>query len=337
LKTNKEMAIDKPYHVLVTHSQLARPAIQKLEDIGAQLTMMDGEITEARLLDALARQAPQAILMRGNPPINATVLSHAPGLRVIAKHGAGVDSVDLEAATRQGVLVMVAGDANAPAVAEHTIAMILALGRDLPALDRRTHEGHWDRDIYKGREIAGRTLGLVGFGRIGRRVAATARCLGMSVVALVRHAATVDPDLARTVGSLDELLGQSDIVSLHVPLSDQTRGMMDKRALSLMRQGSLLINTSRGALVDEAALAEALHSGHLAGAAVDTLAHEPPQADSPLLQAPNLLITPHVAAMTTAAILRMGLGAADNIAAVLTGRQADPANIANPAVLERLK
>lgn len=331
---NEEPAIDKPYHVLVTHSQLARPAMQKLEGIGAQLTMMDGEVTEARLLEALARQVPQAILMRGNPPIGASVLSHAPGLRVIAKHGAGVDSVDLAAATRHGVLVMVAGDANAPAVAEHTIAMILALGRDLPMLDRRTHAGAWDRERYKGREIAGRTLGLVGFGRIGRRVAATARCLGMSVMALPRRAGTVDPALARQAGSLEELLGLSDIVSLHVSLTDETRGMIDKRALSMMRAGSLLVNTSRGALIDEAALVEALNSGHLAGAAVDTLASEPPQAGSPLLQAPNLLITPHIAAMTADSIVRMGVGAADNIVAILTGQQADPANIANPAVLE---
>ena len=329
----READINRKMSVLVTGAELVAVAIEKLEAFGASLTLMDGKVTEARLREAITQVQPDAILMRGNPPLGRAMLEFAPQLRVIAKHGAGVDSVDLTAATERGILVMVAGDANAPAVAEHTMAMILALGRDLVSLDRGVHNGVWARNDYKGREVAGRTLGLVGFGRVARRVASMAACFGLKVLALPRRAGTVDPALAREVGSLDDLLRQSDIVSLHTPLTDLTRNMIDAAALSLMRPGALLINTGRGALIDEAALADVLTSGRLAGAAVDTLVEEPPDADAPLLHAPNLLITPHIAAMTGASIARMGLGAAENIVAALTGTGIDPANVANPAVL----
>ena len=296
---------------------------------------MEGKITAERLVEEIIRQKPQAILMRGNPPFSLDVLEHAEGLRVIAKHGSGVDTVDLGAATARGIAVMVAGDANAPAVAEHTIALILSLGRDLVTLDRRVREGKWDRDGYKGREIAGRTIGIIGFGRVGRRVAAAASYLGLTVLVLTRHAEAVDPAIARVADDLQSLLCQSDIISLHVPLTEQTHGMIDRDALAMMQPGSLLINTSRGALVDETALAEALIGGHLAAAAVDTLSQEPPPADCPLLHAPNLLLTPHIAGMTADAIVRMGIGAAENIVSVLTGRSIISDNVVNPEVFER--
>jgi D-3-phosphoglycerate dehydrogenase len=254
------------------------------------------------------------------------VMDAAPDLRVIAKHGAGVDSVDLAAATSRGIEVMIAGDANAPAVAEHTIGLILALGKDIATLGARTAAGHWDRDTYAGREIAGRVLGLVGFGRIARRVAVTAAALGMKVIALPHHPGTVDPALAQEAASLGALLAQADIVSLHVPLTPATTGMIDAAALAAMKPGALLINTARGALVDEAALLAALASGHLGGAGLDTLAQEPPQPGHPLLSAPRVIVTPHIAASTGASLTRMGVVAARNIAAVLTGRPLDPGN-----------
>lgn len=318
------------FHVLVTGSQLVPAAVAMLEGIGASLTMMAGKVTEEQLFAAFRQSPPDAVLMRGNPPIGKVLLELAPNLKVIAKHGAGVDSVDLAAATASGIAVLVAGDANAPAVAEHTMALILAVGRDLVLLDSSVRKGEWARGAYQGREIAGRTLGIVGFGRIGRRVAGMAGCFGLTVVALPRRPGTVDPGLAREAASLDALLTESDIVSLHLPLTADTASLIDRRALGLMKSGALLVNTGRGGLVDEAALAEALTSGRLAGAALDTLAEEPPRPDSPLLHAPNLLVTPHVAAMTGAAIARMGIGAAQNIVDVLTGNGPARANLANP-------
>ncbi|WP_338830968.1 hydroxyacid dehydrogenase [Bradyrhizobium sp. 27S5] len=322
------------FRVLVTGDNLAPAAVKILSEIGADVVLMRDAVTPERLTHEMATAPTQAILMRGNPVFSSTVIASNPHLRVIAKHGAGVDSVDIDAATRQRVLVMVAGDANAPAVAEHTIALILALGRDVVSLNERTHSGAWDRATYRGREIRGRTLGLVGFGRIARHVARTAAALGMTVVALGRSKGRVDPALAREAADLTELLAVSDIVSLHAPLTDATRGMIDAARLNAMKSGAILINTARGALVDEDALCAALSSGHLAGAGLDTLAQEPPAKDRPILQAPNLIVTPHIAAQTGASITRTGVEAARNIAAVLTRGDIDRANVVNPAALD---
>ena len=316
--------------VLVTGAELVSAAVEKLSAIGASLTMMSGKVTEQRLIEELAQQPTQAILMRGNPPVTRAVLEAAPALRVIAKHGVGVDSVDVAAATEKGILVMVAGEANAPAVAEMTLAYILALGRDLETLSGRTKAGQWDRGSYHGNELRGRTLGVVGFGRTGRRVAQLARCLGLRVIVFTRSPQSVDPAVAETAMSLPALLAESDIVSLHCPLTAETRAMMGAEAFAAMKRGALFINTARGALVDETALAEALQNGQLSGAALDTLTEEPPAANHPLLSAPNLLITPHIAGQTRDAVKRMGVAAAENIVAVLTGAGLNPANVVNP-------
>jgi D-3-phosphoglycerate dehydrogenase / 2-oxoglutarate reductase len=319
--------------VLVTGANLAAPARQILEEIGAAVVMMPSGTGRDAILGALAEAPTQAILMRGNPPLDAAVMNAAPDLRVIAKHGAGVDSVDLAAAAQRGIRVMVAADANAPAVAEHTLALIFALGRDIVSLAARTRIGAWDREGYSGREISGRRLGLVGFGRIARLVAAKAHALGMEVTALPHRPGTVDAALAREATSLLALLADSDIVSLHVPLTRETEGMIGRAELAAMRQGALLVNTARGALIDEAALLEALTSGHLGGAALETLTQEPPLPDHPLLSAPRVIVTPHIASATGASLTRMGVVAAQNIAAVLKDRPFDPSNLVAGAPL----
>jgi D-3-phosphoglycerate dehydrogenase len=328
---------DGRFRVLVTSSELIPNAGEMLTRIGASIDTMAGKVTEARLIEALA-QPTQAIVMRGNPPITRAVLeAAAPHLQVMAKPGAGIDSVDLAAATEHGVPVMTAGHGNAPAVAEITLGFMVALGRDIIPLDRRTRGGNWHRDDYKSSELSGQTLGLVGFGRIGRRVAELARAFGMRVLVFTRTPAKVMPDLGEVAASLDALLHDADFVSLHCPLTEATRGLLSRHAIAAMRPGAFLINTGRGALVDEAALAEALASGHVAGAALDTLSEEPPAADNPLLSAPNLILTPHIAGLTTGAMRRTGIATAENIIAVLTGGKIERANVANPDVLERLK
>jgi D-3-phosphoglycerate dehydrogenase len=313
--------------VLVTGASLAAEARAILEGIGAAVVLMPSGTSRDAILRALAAAPTQAILMRGNPPIDAAVMDAAPELRVIAKHGAGVDSVDLAAATQRGIKVMVAADANAPAVAEHTLALIFALGRDIVTLAARTRAGAWDREGYSGREISGRRLGLVGFGRIARLVAAKARAVGMDVIALPHRPGGVDAALAREATSLDSLLADSDIVSLHVPLTRETQGMIGRRELALMRPGALLVNTARGALIDETALLEALVSGHLGGAALETLIQEPPPPDHPLLSTPRVIVTPHIASATGASLIRMGVVAAQNIVAVLKDEPFDPGNL----------
>jgi D-3-phosphoglycerate dehydrogenase len=324
------------FRVLVTSSEMIPRAAEMLAAIGASLETIAGKVTEARLIEALAKPT-QAIVMRGNPPISRAVLeAAAPHLRVIAKPGAGVDSVDLKAATEHGIPIMTAGYGNAPAVAEITISFMLALGRDIIRLDSRTRGGDWRRDDYNSSELSGRTLGLVGFGRIGRRVAELAKAFGMRVLVFTRTPAKVTPDLAEVAESFDALLREADYVSLHCPLDETTRGLLSREAIAAMRPGTFLINTGRGALVDETALAQALTSGHLAGAALDTLSQEPPPSDNPLLSAPNLILTPHIAGLTTGAVQRTGKTTAANIIAVLTGGEIDRNNVANPEVLERL-
>ena len=213
--------------VLVTGASLAAEARAILEGIGAAVVLMPSGTGRDAIVRALAEAPTQAILMRGNPPIDGAVMDAAPELRVIAKHGAGVDSVDLSAATQRGIKVMVAADANAPAVAEHTLALIFALGRDIVTLAARTRAGAWDREGYSGREISGRRLGLVGFGRIARLVAAKARAVGMDVIALPHRPGGVDAALAREASSLEFVPARdSDIVSLHVPLTRETQGMI---------------------------------------------------------------------------------------------------------------
>jgi D-3-phosphoglycerate dehydrogenase len=329
--------VDGKFRVLVTSSELIPNAAEMLTAIGASIDTMEGKVTEARLIEALT-QPTHAMLMRGNPPITRAVLeAAAPHLKVIAKPGAGVDSVDLRAATEHGIPIMTAGHGNAPAVAEITIGFMLALGRDIVRLDARTRGGDWRRDDYNSSELSGQTLGIIGFGRIGRRVAELARAFGMRVVVYTRTPAKVTPDLGEVAESLERLLQEADYVSLHCPLNEATRGITSRAAIAAMRPGAFLINTGRGALIDEAALAEALASGHIAGAALDTLSEEPPPSDNPLLAAPNLILTPHIAGLSTGAVQRTGATTAENIIAVLTGGDIDRKNVANPDVLERLK
>ena len=314
--------------VLVTHAKLAPEGQAVLAQAGLGVVYMTSGAGDPAAITAMLQQAPtHAILMRGNPKIDGAVMDAARALKVIAKHGAGVDSVDAAAAAARGIKVMVAGDANSLPVAEHTIGLILALGRDIVSLGARTRAGYWDRDKYIAREISGRVLGLVGFGRIAKLVAKMAPALGMTVIALPHRPGTVDPALAQEVGSLGELLQAADIVSLHVRLTPATRGMIDAAALAAMKPGALLINTARGEVVDEAALLAALQSGHLGGAGLDNLSVEPPPADHPLLHAEKVIVTPHIGAQSGAALIRMGTIAARNIVAVLSGQPVDPGNL----------
>jgi D-3-phosphoglycerate dehydrogenase len=323
------------YRVLVTASRIAASAIKLLEDFGATLEFLPDALTEDMLVAAASKAPLDAILMRNNPPIGARLFAAAPDLRVIGKHGAGYDSVDLNAATAAGVPVLIATGANAYSVAELTITLICALGRDVVRLDARVKAGEWDKWHYSGRELRGRSLGLVGFGAIARHTAKLATGLGLDVQAYSRRIEAIDPALARPVASLDELYGTSDILSLHCPLVPETRGMINAETLKRLKPGALLINTARGGLIDEGAVTAALIDGTLTGAALETFAKEPPDPANPLFQAPNLIVTPHIGAHTGAAEEVMGLMAAENIIRVLSGGVPEAANLVNPAVMRK--
>ncbi|MGH9243753.1 MAG: phosphoglycerate dehydrogenase [Acidimicrobiales bacterium] len=240
-------------------------------------------------------------LIVGVDPVTPRVLDTGP-LRTVVKYGSGTDNIDLAAAARRGVRVVATPGANARSVAELTIGLVLALARHVVAHDRSVRRGSWERRT--GIELAGRRLGIVGYGAVGREVGAIARALGMTVI--VHDPYVEETDVALV--DLDKLLEQADVVSLHVPLTEETRHLIGPRQLARMRRGALLLNTCRGAVVDEDALAAALRDGQLGGAAVDTFEHEPP-GDSPLLEIDTFVASPHVGAATVDAVRRTGLAA----------------------------
>jgi D-3-phosphoglycerate dehydrogenase len=327
---NREQCVNRPT-VLVTASTVSDLAQDLLRAGGADIAFMPGPTDEAALIDALQRTGAAAVLLRGSPPLTERVMAAAPGLKIIAKHGAGVDSVDIPAATRHGIAVMVAGGANAGAVAEHALALMLALTRELSRFDRETRAGRW-RDLNEfTRDFSERTVGIVGYGQIGERTARLAQACGAKVVVHTRSAVAL-PEGMTAEPDFDRLLGGVDILSLHCPLTEKTRGLLGPAQFARMKPGTLLVNTARGQMVDEAALVAALQSGRLAGAALDTFAVEPPDPGNPLFALPNVIVTPHIAAATTDAMVRMGTIAANNIIRWLEGAVYDQRNLLNPGV-----
>ncbi|GAA5136213.1 hydroxyacid dehydrogenase [Pseudonocardia adelaidensis] len=265
-----------------------------------------------------------AVLLR-SARMDRARIEAAPRLRIIARHGAGYDTVDLAAARERGVAVTVTADANAVSVAEHAFALVLAVVRRVATADAAVRAGRWDeaRRAAVGLELDGKVLGLVGFGKIGRRVARMAAAFDMTVLATDPAAdAGAARELDVRLVPLPELLAASDVVSLHVPLLPATCGLIDARALAGVRPGAVLVNTSRGGLVDEAALADALDRGLLSGAGLDVFDEEPLAAGSPLLRA-DVTLTPHCGGQTVEAMRRVGLQAADSVVACARGLPPD--------------
>ncbi|PYP33099.1 MAG: phosphoglycerate dehydrogenase [Gemmatimonadetes bacterium] len=285
---------------VVVADRVAEAGLKQLNDAPdievAAVAGKPHEVLERELAQA------HALIVRSETRVTADLLTHAPNLRVIARAGAGVDNIDVHAATRRGIAVMNAPGANTVSAAEHAIALLLALVRRIPWAADAMRRGEWDRKRFEGSELRAKTLGIVGLGRIGGHVAQLARAFGMHVLG---H----DPYLAgeralelevKLVG-LDELLRHADVVTLHMAHTDQTHRLINAERLQLMKPTAVLINTARGDLVDEAALATAIEQGRIAGAAIDVFAVEPLPADSPLRKLDRVILTPHLAASTTEA------------------------------------
>ena len=288
-------------------------------------------LNSEELKDSL-RDAHAALL--GNDACNSSVLDSAENLKVVSRHGVGVDKVDLDAATENGIVVANTPGVNRRAVAEHTMALMLSLMRKIPQADASLRSGKWEGPKFMGNELAGRRLGIIGLGAIGTEVAKMAKCFGMQVLYVKRRRRE---DLEREMGvvyrPLGQLLRESDIVSVHLPLTSETRGMIGKRELAIMKKGAYLINTSRGEVVDDVALAEALMEGRIAGAALDVFCREPPDFSDPLFQLDNVTFTPHVGAYTLEAVRKMDLISAENIVKVFHGQEPD--YVVNKEVLSR--
>lgn len=280
-----------------------------LQPAAVALLAAEGWSTDTRTsrprLELLADMArADAVIVRSATRVDAALLAAAPHLRVIARAGVGLDNIDLDAARRHGVVVMNAPDATTTSVAELALAGMLALARHLSAADQAMKAGRWEKTQLAGVELHGKTLGLVGFGRIGRAVGRLGRAFGMTVVA--HDPVAGQPVHEVSLLSLDALCDAADFVSLHVPVTGETRGLFDRARFARCRPGVRIVNTARAELIDDAALLEALDRGHVAGAALDVHSTEPP-VDWALARHPRVVATPHVAASTAEAQLRVGM------------------------------
>lgn len=298
--------------VLVTGADLAAEAVAMLKDF--DIVYAGKTPDEDSLVALCSEHQPVAIIVRYGK-IPARVMDASKKLRVVSKHGTGIDTIDSKAAAERGIAVRAAAGANAPAVAEHTWALIFACAKEVVHLDRRMHAGHWDKATHKSLELKGKTLGLVGLGAIGLRVAEVGIALGMNVIAYDPYAKTAPAGV--TLGGLDDLYRKAHVVSLHCPLTADNRNMINRDSIALMRDGAIIVNTARGGLINEADLVEALNTGKIRSAGLDSFQNEPLTGEHAFTNVRNAILSPHIGGVTSDAYIGMGTGAAANILAVL--------------------
>jgi D-3-phosphoglycerate dehydrogenase len=303
--------------VLVTGADLAPEALALLRDF--DVVYAGKTCTEEELVSLCRQHDPVAIIVRyGKLP--AAVMDAAPSLRVISKHGSGTDTIDKDAARTRGIEVRAAAGANAAAVAEQALALLLACAKSVTQLNERMHAGHWDKATHKSVELHGRTIGLVGLGAIGQRFARMCDAMGMAVIGHDPYAKDLPPFIRNV--DLATIWRESDAISLHCPLVPENRAMVNAQTLAACKRGVILVNTARGGLVDEAALLQAVRSGQVGAAGLDSFAVEPMVAPHPFHGQANIVLSPHIGGVTSDAYVNMGVAAARNLLAVLQAEQA---------------
>ena len=298
--------------------EVSEVAVRAFSERGIEVSVQPGLAPEA--LAAIVGDY-EGLVVRSATRVTPDLLAQASRLKVVGRAGTGVDNVDINAATKRGIVVMNTPHGNSVTAAEHTIAMMCALARRIPQADRSTRKGSWERGRFMGVELRDKTLGVVGCGTIGAIVATLAQGLKMRVVAFDPY---LSPDRAASLGvtlaTMDELLGEADVITLHVPLTDETRGIIDADALAMTRPGVRIVNCARGGLVVESALMSAIESGHVAGAALDVFEEEPAQEDNPLFARDEVIATPHLGASTVEAQENVAVQIAQQMAEyLLTG------------------
>lgn len=275
-------------------------------------------------------------LIVGDDSVTREVIKNGDRLKVIAKHGISLEKIDLKSATEKGVYVTFTPSTVADSVAEHTFALIISLARKIPQAHHSTKSGKWESKKFMGVELAGKTLGLFGFGRLGKRVAQRAGGFGMKILVNVRHPEKVKDEMERLnaeYADKEALLKHSDVVLILIPLSAQTENFIGRDELKSMKKNAFLINTARGPIVDEEALYEALRDGDISGAALDVYVKEPPGADFPIFELDNVVVTPHIGGYTYEANYRMDMMIVNDIIRVFEGGR--PEHLANPQILNR--
>ncbi|HEV7583878.1 MAG TPA: phosphoglycerate dehydrogenase [Mycobacterium sp.] len=319
--------------VVLIADKLAQSTVAALGD-QVEVRWVDGPDRE-KLLAAVPEA--DALLVRSATTVDAEVLAAAPKLKIVARAGVGLDNVDVDAATERGVLVVNAPTSNIHSAAEHALALLLSASRQIPAADATLREHTWKRSKFSGTEIFGKTVGIVGLGRIGQLVAARIEAFGTHVIAYDPY---VSPARAAQLGiellPLDELLARADFISVHLPKTPETAGLIDKEALAKTKPGVIIVNAARGGLVNEAALAEAVSSGHVRAAGLDVYSSEP-CTDSPLFELPQVVVTPHLGASTEEAQDRAGTDVAESVRLALAGEFVpDAVNVGGGVVNEEV-
>ncbi|MBC7189172.1 phosphoglycerate dehydrogenase, partial [Candidatus Aerophobetes bacterium] len=295
--------------VLIT-DPIAREGVEKLKEEGFEVTEKKG-LEE----DQICKIIPDydALIVRSETKVTEKIINAASNLKIIGRAGTGLDNIDVEAATRKGIIVMNTPESNTISAAEHTISMLLSLSRNIPQANASLKKGIWDRKRFMGQEVYGKTLGIIGLGRIGSEVAKRAQALGMKVIA---YDPFVNKEKAEEIGvrmcEFEKLLGEADYITIHTPLTQHTRGLIGKREFSLMKEGVRIINCARGGIIDENSLYEAIKSGKVKGAALDVFEKEKP-FDSPLLELDCVIATPHLGASTQEAQIRVAREIASQI------------------------
>ena len=308
------MSSKKPA-LLVTGADLAAPALDLLRDL--EIVFAGKTPTEDDIVALCKQHDPVAIIVRYSK-VGAAAMDAAPSLKVISKHGSGTDTIDKVAAKSRGIEVVAAVGANAAAVAEQALALLLACAKSVVTLNERMHAGHWDKATHKSVELEGRTIGLVGLGAIGLRFARMADAMGMRVLGFDPYAKNL-PSYVKSV-DLDTIWRESDAVSLHCPLTADNAKLLNARTLAACKKGVIVVNTARGGLIDEPALLAAVQSGQVASAGLDSFAVEPMTAPHPFHGEKRIVLSPHIGGVTSDAYVKMGVAAAQNTLNVLRTR-----------------
>lgn len=323
----------------------SKPVVLLAEKLAQSAVSVFGDEVEVRHVDGTDRPAlldavrdADALLVRSATKVDPEVLGAARRLKVVARAGVGLDNVDVPAATQRGVMVVNAPTSNIVSAAEHAVALLLSVARRVPAADQSLRGGEWKRSSYTGIELQGKTIGVVGFGKIGQLVAQRLEAFGTHLLAYDPYASAARAaQLGVELVSLDELLERADAISIHLPKTPETKGLIDAAALSKVKPGVIIVNAARGGLIDEDALAEAVREGRVGGAGVDVFATEP-TTSSPLFELPNVVVTPHLGASTAEAQDRAGTDVAHSVLAALRGDFVpDAVNVASGTVGEEVR